>query len=98
MNIQLPDEQIEIVENSERIKTHPIHFSGYYVNDEVNAMLNYSIDYCYHIKAVRITYEEAIKCEQSVKWKVAMKEEMDILKETFESMQLPPNKTLIPAR
>ena len=40
--------QIEVIENSERIKTHPKHLSDYNVNDEVNGMSNYSIDYCYH--------------------------------------------------
>ena len=77
----LPEEEIEIIENCERIKTYPKHLSDYYINDEVNDMSNYTIDYSYHIKAITRTYEEALTSEQSVKWSVAMKEEMDISKE-----------------
>ena len=81
MNIHLPEEQIEVIENSERIKTCPKDLNDYYVNDKVNDVLTYTIDYCYPTKAVPRMYEEAVKCEQSVKWKVAMKKEMDISKE-----------------
>ena len=63
-------------------------------------MLTHTMGYCYHINSVPRTYDEAVKCERSVKWKVAIKEEIDISKEdeTFELTQLPPNKTLIPAQ
>ena len=94
--IKNDEEQIEVIENSERIKTHLKHLGDYYVNDEENHMLNFSIEYCYPIKVVPRMYEEAIKSEQSIKWNVAMKEEMDILKEkeTFELTQLSSNKTI----
>ena len=36
--MQLPEEQIKVIENNKRIKTRPKHRSNYYVNDEVNDM------------------------------------------------------------
>ena len=63
-------------------------------------MFNYTIDCCYHINSIPRTFDKAVKCELSVKWKVTRKEEINILKEnaTFELTQGPLNKTLIPAR
>ena len=63
-------------------------------------ILNHTKDYCYCINSIPKTYNEAIQSEESAKWKLAMKEEMDILKEneTFELTLMPSNKTLIPAR
>ena len=43
--MQLTEEQIEVMENCERIKTRLKHLSDYYVNDEVNDILDYTIDY-----------------------------------------------------
>ena len=65
----------------------------YYINEKVNDKLNYTIDYCDQIDFVPRMYEKAIKSGLTVKWKGAMKEELNILKEneTFESALLPPN-------
>ena len=60
MNKQLPEEQIEVIENGERIITHLKNLSDYYVNDEISDMLNYTIHYSYHRKSVPRKNEEAI--------------------------------------
>ena len=89
----------EETENSQQTKTCPKHLRDYYINDEVNDISNHTKCYGYYIKSIPKMYK-AIQSEGSAKWKIAMKEEMDILKEneTFELTQLPSNKTLIPAR
>ena len=100
INMEIPKPTLEVTENSQRTKTRLKHLRDYYVNDEVNDILNHTKDYCYYIISIPKTYNETIQSEESAKWKLAMKEEMDILKEneTFELTQLPSNKTLIPAR
>ena len=79
--MHLPEERIKRDEICEWIKTRPNHLSDYYINDEENDMLNYTIDYSFQMKAITRTYEESLTSEQSVKWRVAMKEEMDVSKE-----------------
>ena len=90
INTQISKPTLKVTENSQRTKTRPIHFRDYFINDEVNDILNHTKDYCYYIKFIPKTYNEAIQSEESIKWKLE-KEEMDILKEnqTFELMQLP---------
>ena len=83
INMEIPKPTLEVTENSQRTKTRLKHLRDYYVNDEINDILNHTKDYCYDIKSIPKTYNEVIQSEESAKWKLAIKEEMDILKWIF---------------
>ena len=69
MNMELPEKQIDAIENSEWIKTGPKDFNDYFVKDQVNDMLTFTIHYCNDINSASRKFNEAVKFEQSVKWK-----------------------------
>ena len=56
-----------------------------------------SIDYCYRIADVPVTYEEALTCSESHQWLTAMKDEIDALEEnnTYELTPLPEGRTVV---
>ena len=59
-----------------------------------------ALDYCYNIHSVPRTYSEAMKCEDSQKWRVAMeKEYQSLLKhKTFILVERPKNHDVITGR
>ena len=64
INTQIPKPTLDVTDNSKRTKTRLKHSRDYYVNDEVNDILNYTKDYCYYIKSIPKTYNEAIQSEE----------------------------------
>ena len=83
------------IRNPSRTRNQPS-----YLRDYVNTVRgeSYGVDYCY--KVAPKTYKEAVKSNESLKWKEAMDEEMGSLEEnnTFELVELPPGKNTVGGR
>ena len=58
---------------------------------------SWSVDYCCRVADVPTTYAEAVSSPKSLKWKTAMKEEMDALKEnnTYQLQPIAENRSVI---
>lgn len=65
--------------------------------NEADDSTSTSIDYCYRVREIPQTYTEAMNSPQTVKWKQAMKEEIESLEEndTFELTTLPEGKNVV---
>ena len=92
---QNPDVPVIPKRSSTRIRNQPE-----YLRDYVNTLRgeSYGVDYCY--KVAPKTYKEAVKSNESFKWKEAMDEEMGSFdeNETFELVELPPGKHTVDGR
>lgn len=87
-------------QNKPRARFKPKHLDDYFVNDEVDDFLQYTVHYCYNVNNVPKTYNEAITSESSEEWKHAMDVEMNALNEnhTFEITTLPPGRNAVGGR
>ena len=67
--------------------------------DEVDIVdtASWSVDYCCRVAYVPTTYAEAISSQESLKWKTAMKEDLDTLEEnnTYQLQPIPENRSVI---
>ena len=77
-----------------RTRKPPAHLNDYDLNTGEDAV-NF-IDYCYMLN-IPISYEDALNCDDSLKWKLAMDREMETLKlnGTFTLVDLPENCKLV---
>ena len=80
-----------------RDRNKPKYLDDYTMDDEVSNAARCSIDYCYRIADVPVTYEEALTCPESHQWLTAMKDEIDALEEnnTYELTPLPEGRTVV---
>ena len=71
-----------------------------YLEDYETDTLGSSIDYCYNIREVPNSYNEAMKSNESTKWKIAMDNEMQALKNnnTYDVCEVPNNRTVVGGR
>ena len=79
----------------------PSHLNDYVIQDvDDDDTINYNIDYCCSTSIIPRTYEEAVDSEENEKWRKAMCEEMESLKEnnTYTLTELPKDKSLVGAR
>ena len=57
---------------------------------------NWSVDYYCRAADVPTTFAEDVSSPESLKWKTAMKEEMDTLEEnTYDLQPIPENKSVV---
>ena len=83
----------------ERERQAPRYLADYVDPDEVDLLSN-SVDYCCKVSEVPENYLRAISSPEAHKWKVAMDEEIQSLKEnkTYDLSNLPSNRSVIGGR
>ena len=89
------EEQQTVKKYPTRTRQTPDYF-GSYVKECVET--NSVLDFCYY--TVPQTFNEAVSCQDSISWKIAMDTEMEMLKlnNTFTLTELPPNKSIVGGR
>eukprot|EP00794_Sanderia_malayensis_P003869 gene3869-4412_t len=83
-----------------RQRRKPEHLNDYVTEEEVFDVMNLSMDVINNVSDTPATYEDAINSPDSRKWKNAMNEEFNSLKEnnTFTFTPLPKDKNAVGGR
>lgn len=91
-----------IKRNPVRTRNKPHYLSDFVTEDdkEMSKIAKCSVDYCYRVANIPKDYNEAIDSPQSGRWKSAMIDEMNALKEndTFTKTILPEGKSTISSK
>ena len=84
----------------ERVRSKPRYYPDGVDYVSSNKVLNFSIDYCYGVNSVPVTYADAMSSPEASSWQVAMEEEMSALQRnnTYELTPLPPGRSLVGGR
>ena len=90
----------ETRKNPIRERKVPTYLSDYVSGIKTDDKVMSNIEYCYRVAVCPQTYEEAMQSPDSEKWKNAMKDEMQSLKDndTFTLTPLPPGRTPVGGR
>ena len=81
----------------QRHRNKPKYLEDYELEEDVSDATRCSVDYCYRVADVPVTYEEALASPESHQWQEAMREEIEALVEnnTFELTPLPESRTVV---
>ncbi|RUS73520.1 hypothetical protein EGW08_018705 [Elysia chlorotica] len=88
--------ETETGETNKRVRAKPKYLEDYVTNVELDERVNVALHYCYGMNVPK-TFDDAMNCEDSEKWKKAMDVEMSALREndTYELTTLPPGKDIV---
>ena len=80
-----------------RIHTKPKHLDGYVLDSGFKNDVNYTVDYCYRVANIPMTYDDALKSNEATKWQTAMNDEMTALydNDTFELVTPPEGRQIV---
>ena len=83
-----------------RNRRQPKLLEDYVIDEDFENINGWHLDYCYKVSNIPKTYEEAIESVDDHKWKKAMDEEINALKEnnTYEPTPLPENRSVVGGR
>ena len=62
-----------------RVCDMPKHLDEYVVEKDIDDNVNYTVDYCYRVRNIPSTYNEAVNSQEASKWQKAMGEEVAAL-------------------
>ena len=71
-----------------------------YFGQDTNDNTSYTVDYCYRLESVPVSYKQALEAHDAIKWREAMDTEMNALigNDTFELVPQPKNREVVGAK
>ena len=79
-----------------RTRNKPKHLEEFVLDGDLEDITNYTVDYCYRVANIPMTYPEALKSNEATKWQKAMDDEMTALteNETYELVTPPEGRQI----
>jgi len=100
------DKSVDPIQSNEarrypdRVRSKPKYLNDYICDGDISSNVKCSIDFCYKVGDVPVSYKQAISSANSHEWKIAMGEEMESLQlnNTFELVPPPKDHNVVGGR